>query len=381
MRFLKQIDISGYKSIESMAKPLELGHLNVLIGANGSGKSNLLSFFQLIREMQYQRLQKYVLSWGANALLFYGAKVTQKLEANLLLQDDDSADYYGYYIKLTATQQDSLLPREKISFKTSHGRGDYGCGAAGLAPESQLEESIKIWENDPKEASQLAATKGKVIAQHVKNWGIFRFSDTSANAGIRRRCYLHDNQVLHSDGSNLAAILHKIHESQGTAYNRILGTIRQIAPWFGDFVLEPIKPNETDMLLNWRDRYSDDIFGPHQLPDGTLRAMALITLLLQPWEDLPSLIIIDEPELGLHPNAIAIIAALLNQAAFHSQVIIATQSPILVDEFEPEDIIVVDREQGKSTFSRQSPEKLREWLEEYSLGEIWQKNVIGGGPF
>ncbi len=217
--------------------------------------------------------------------------------------------------------------------------------------------------------------------QNLQNWGIFHFADTSSTAAIRRRCYMHDNLKLHSDGSNLAAVLWRLHETKGNWYWRILETIRQVAPWFGDFSLEPIKPNETDVALNWRDRHSDNLFGPHQLPDGALRAMALITLLLQPGEDLPPLIVIDEPELGLHPAAITVVAALLRGAALRSQVIVATQSVTMLEEFEVGDVIVVDREDGRSTFTRQDPERLKEWLEEYTLGELWQKNSIGGGPF
>ena len=225
------------------------------------------------------------------------------------------------------------------------------------------------------------ANAGIAVTQHSDKWGVFHFGDTSSTAGIRRRCYKDDNLKLHPDGSNLAAVLHKCKGDGTITYRRTLETIRQIAPWFGDFVLEPIKPNETDVLLNWQDRHSDHVFGPHQLPDGALRAMALITLLLQPVEDLPSLIVIDEPELGLHPAAIVAVAGLMRAASVHSQVIIATQSVTLLDEFDAADVIVVDREDGHSTFTRQDPERLKDWLEEYSLGELWQKNVMGGGPF
>jgi predicted ATPase len=156
--------------------------------------------------------------------------------------------------------------------------------------------------------------------------------------------------------------------------------MQQIAPWFDDFVIAPLKLNETNVLLNWRERNSDVAFGTHQLSDGTLRAMALITLLLQPEVNLPDLIIIDEPELGLHPYAINVLAALMKQAAHHCQIVIATQSVPLLNEFHAGDVVVVERDARKSTFERLQPEKLKEWLDEYSLGELWEKNVLGGGP-
>ena len=116
------------------------------------------------------------------------------------------------------------------------------------------------------------------------------------------------------------------------------------------------------------------------MSDGTLRAMCLVTLLLQPEQELPNLLIVDEPELGLHPSSLSLVATLLKAASHYSQVVIATQSTRLVDEFDPEHVIVVDRAGAESQFRRLDPEKTEEWLEEYSLGEIWEKNVFGGGP-
>jgi len=214
----------------------------------------------------------------------------------------------------------------------------------------------------------------------VKKWGIYQFSDTSPMAGIRKRCYKNDDKTIHSDGKNLAAYLYGLRIRQPLAYSRIIETIRQIAPWFDDFALTPIPPKETDVCLDWHDRYSDIVFGAHQLPAGALRMMALTTLLLQPEQELPSLIVLDEPELGLHPSAIVVIAALIKAASLNTQIIIATQSPTLLDEFEPADVIVVDHENGGSTFKRLAFERLKEWLDEYSLGDLWRKNSIGGGP-
>ncbi len=184
------------------------------------------------------------------------------------------------------------------------------------------------------------------------------------------------------DAGNLAAILYRLRrQDTSPAYKRIVGTIRQIAPFFEDFELQPTGPGDKEIILNWRDKDSDEIFGPHQLSDGTLRALSLITLLLQPVEDLPDLIIVDEPELGLHPVAKHIVAGLLKKASYHCQVIVATQSSSLVDAFEPDDVIVVDRVDRQSTFRRLDAESLQEWLKEYTLGQLWEKNVFGGGPF
>jgi predicted ATPase len=215
----------------------------------------------------------------------------------------------------------------------------------------------------------------------IDGFKVYHFMDTTDEAAIRNSCYLHDNRSIRADGGNLAAVLYRIRRRSTVCYSRIVQTIRQIAPWFSDFVIEPLVDDLKRVQLDWQDSESDVIYGPHILPDGAIRAIALIALLLQPWEYLPPLLIVDEPELGLHPSAVCIIAALLKQASLHCQVLVATQSPTLLNEFEPQDVIVVDREDGKSTFSRLNPERLQEWLTEYSLGELWQKNIVGGGPF
>ena len=183
------------------------------------------------------------------------------------------------------------------------------------------------------------------------------------------------------DAGNLAALLLRLRETNsGSAYKRIVTTIRLIAPFFDDFDLEPAGPNKKEIILNWRDRGSDQVFGPHQLSDGTLRAMCLVTLLMQPEDELPDLIVVDEPELGLHPYALNVVASLFKKVSHHTQVVISTQSSSFLDNFGAEDVIVVNREGKESLFTRLDPEKLKEWLEEYSLGEVWEKNVIGGGP-
>ena len=182
------------------------------------------------------------------------------------------------------------------------------------------------------------------------------------------------------DAANLAAVLYRLKSEQEVLYGRIVRNVQQVAPFFLDFDLEPTGRSERDIILNWRHRGSDLIFGPHQLSDGTLRAICLISLLQQPKEDLPNLIIVDEPELGLHPHALDLIASLIQAVSQHRQVLISTQSSAFVDAFEPEDILVVERNEEATKFSRPDRKMLDTWLQDYSLGEIWEKNVIRGGP-
>ena len=369
MAILKKVVLRGYKSIKDAA--LELRPLNVLIGANGAGKSNLVSFFKMLNEMMGERLQQYVAASGrAQSILHFGPKVTPQLEATLEFEVENGLD--TYHMRLFHAAGDTLVfAEETLSFLQTGWHGNPKTVVLGAG---HLETRIGD-----------EATKGEPTARvfrHLLNHcRVYHFHDTSSTARVRQYCYVGDNRWLMHDAGNLAAVLYRLREEDGgLAYHRIVSTIRLIAPYFADFELDATGPSQKDIILNWREQTSDQLFGPHQLSDGTLRAICLITLLLQPEEDLPDLIVVDEPELGLHPYALNIVASLFSKAAKHVQVLISTQSSTFLDSFAPEDVIVVDRNSGGSTFSRPDPQSLDAWLQDYSLGEVWEKNVVGGGP-
>ena len=215
----------------------------------------------------------------------------------------------------------------------------------------------------------------KTLRNFLNHCRVYHFHETSPAARIRQYCYVGDDRWLMPDAANLAAILYRLKSDNQVIYRRIVRDVTQVAPFFVDFDLEPTGPHRKDLILNWRHRGSDLLFGPHQLSDGTLRAMCLIALLQQPKDDLPYLIVVDEPELGLHPHALHLVASLFQAVSEHVQVLISTQSSTFVDAFDPEDIIAVERDGEATTFKRQNPKILEEWLEDYSLGEIWEKNV------
>jgi predicted ATPase len=340
----------------------------VLIGANGSGKSNLISFFKLLNWMVVPpgNLQFYVSkTGGANSLLHDGAAATPQIEACLTFATEWGTN--DYYVRLFHAAQDTLIfADERCRFvDRSAGRGNWVSLGSGHR-ESKL---------------FVAASQGDKTAQMTlkltKRCMVYQFHNTSDTARIRQRWSVEDNRFLKEDAANLASFLLRLQESQPGAYARIVETIRQIAPFFADFVLEPA---DGMVILQWREQNTDLVFGPHQASDGTLRMMALVSLLLQPEDDLPPVVILDEPELGLHPYAINIVAGLLQSVSNYAQVILATQSASFIDHFDPAQIIVVDRPGRESTFRRLDPEKLKDWLEEYSVTELWEKNVIGGRP-
>lgn len=365
---LQRVILNGFKSIKIM--DIELHDLNVLIGANGAGKSNLISFFKMLNEMMAGRLQEYIGASGrAQSLLHFGPKVTSQLEARLEFEVENGRDIYTMRL-FHAAGNTLIFAEEKLSFLRTGYPSPKTISLGSGHQETRIGESAGAGEKTAK------------VFRYLLNYcRVYHFHDTSPTARVRQHCYIGDNRWLMHDAGNLAALLYRLrNEDNGSAYHTIVRTIRLIGPFFDDFDLEPTGPNKQEIILNWREKGSDQVFGPHQLSDGTLRAICLVTLLLQPEDELPDLVIVDEPELGLHPYALNVIAALFSKASHHTQVLISTQSSTFLNNFDPEDVIVANREGMESQFTRLDPTKLEAWLEEYSLGEVWEKNVIGGGP-
>ncbi|HEY9866991.1 MAG TPA: AAA family ATPase [Candidatus Obscuribacterales bacterium] len=364
---LKKIKIKGYKSIQSLE--LELNKINILIGANGAGKSNLISFFKLLSWMiQSQgKLQFFIgQSGGANSLLFDGVSITPQLEAELNFETDSGQN--DYYLRLFHAASDTLIfGEEKYRFSSSR--------FSSVADWNSLDAGHK--EAKIINLSTQGDLTARTLVSLLQNCKVYQFHNTSDTARIRQRWGIEDNRYLREDGANLASVLLRLKETEPKHYRIIVDTLTQITPFFDDFVLEPIN---NSVILQWTEKNTDIIFSSHQISDGTLRTMALVTLLLQPISDLPDVLILDEPELGLHPYAINIIAGLIQSISDEVQVIVATQSTFLIDCFAPEDIIVVDRKPRASEFKRLDPEPLKDWLEEYSLSELWNKNIFGGRP-
>lgn len=364
---LKKIEVRGFKSIR--ACEFEVRPLNILIGANGSGKSNFVFLFDLLNAITQERLQTFSGEYGANALLHFGVKHTQELDIKLVFGEGDLEN--GYAITLAPTTDDTLYFLDETYWFHDMSRFETGIGdklGAGHRETRLLEASAK--------------TTNMSIADHVidalKRARVYHFHDTSKTAAVKQFHSLDDNEDLRSDASNLAAFLGKLQFTHIANYQLIVRHIRLVAPFFDEFPLRPSPRNPDQIRLEWREVGSDAYFNAHALSDGTLRFMCLATLLLQP--NLPAVIIIDEPELGLHPYAITVLAGLLRQASEQSQVIVSTQSVPLVNQFRPEDIVIVDRKDGQSTFSRPDPSALDEWLAEYGMGDLWEKNIIGGRP-
>ena len=195
---------------------------------------------------------------------------------------------------------------------------------------------------------------------------------------MRSFANIHDNKFLKEDGSNLAAFLYYLQQKHPKSFTRIEKIIRSVVPFFERFDLSPSLLDENRILLEWKEKdHPETYFNANHLSDGSLRFIALVTLLMQP--KLPKVIIIDEPELGLHPTAINKLAGLMKSAAEKEcQIIVSTQSVTLLNNFETEDIITVDKEENQSVFRRLDKKLLHHWINDYSLGELWTKSIIKG---
>jgi len=371
--YIQQIDLKGFKSIKQQTIPLT--PINVLIGANGSGKSNLISFFSLLKGLTSRNLQRYVgQSGGSDDLMYYSSKITQDICCKCKIQLEQTDLTYAF--TLTYAPRGTLFINNETLFS----------GKRIIAERhSMSQESDIISEND-----------FAPIKKFVDKIGYFQFRDASETSRIKQHVNIDDNQLLKSDGANLSAYLYMLKEVYPEYYQRIIRYIQMIMPFFDTFVLEKEKLNPNKIMLKWKEKNSDLVFYPHQLSDGSLRIMILITLLLLPEAEKPSLFILDEPEPGVHSSGLEIIASLIQQASFHSQIIIATQSSELLDFFEIDDVVVVNRpeiiieetcqkisltnKEKQTIYNRLDQHSLKDWLNEYTLSELWAKNVLGGRP-
>lgn len=367
---LDRLTIKGFKSIQSL-EGFELRSLNILIGGNGAGKSNFVDFFRLLRAMmelplphlQNSSLKTYIADGGgSDDFLFNGPRTTKCIEVELRFGQN------GYRFKLVPTSDETFTIDDEARYYDGGSTGWWEMGSGHTTPEL-LKERMKH-----------GVAGGRSVASYVydaiASWKIYHFHDTSSLAPMRRSESVDDCDYLRFDAANIAPFLLSLRKDKKKTYSQILETIRLVTPFFDDFIL---RPNAQDKVrLRWRQKGSDYPLKPHHLSDGTIRFICLATALLQP--DPPSTIIIDEPELGLHPYALEILAELMQATSKTTQLIVSTQSAALVDYFEPNDVIVVNRKAGASCLERLDAGRLSTWLKDYSLGDLWRKNILTGGP-
>lgn len=356
-----KITIEGYRSINKTS--IYLYHINILIGANGSGKSNFISLFDLLRAITQNNLQTYIARCGgANTQFYLGTKHTPEISVEIAMGDNT------YQFKLAADRNDTCyFTDEMVTFWI----------------ESQYSSPYKEFLGGGHRETRLSEiSEGKSVQtftrENIKSWFVYHFHDTGDYSPLKRTADIDEIEYLLPDGGNLAAYLYHLQETAPEHYQGILSAIQLILPGFKEFTYLKEEKSNT-IKLRWKTSSSGDYTLPvSAFSDGTLRFIALATLFLQP--NPPKLIIIDEPELGLHPYAINILADLIRIAGKKSQIILSTQSAQLISEFTPDDIIIVENENGATTLTRPNQKTLENWLTDYTLGDIWQSNIIGGNP-
>ncbi|HVI47225.1 MAG TPA: AAA family ATPase [Chitinophaga sp.] len=347
------IEIQGYKSIRQAKVFLQ--PINILIGANGSGKSNFISFFEFLNNLYERKLTEYVaLRGGEEKMLHKGSANTQEI----YFRTEFENGLNGYSATIQKGDTGFIFTQEFLLYDGNPGRD-----ISNYATESRIKTTDNF--------------RAKYVIKYLNSFRKYHFHETGRNSPFNQMSHVdNDSYFLYEKGENLAAFLYAIQQASPLVYNRIVNTIQSIAPFFSDFYFQP--NSEGYIRLQWQDKYSSVIYGVTDLSDGTIRFIALTTLFLQP--QLPSSIIIDEPELGLHPFAISKLAGMIQSAAARgSQIIAATQSSDLVNHFQAEDIITVDQKNGESVFNRLNSQDLSVWLDEYSIGDLWQRNIIQGG--
>jgi len=347
---LTELRVQGWKSFRDAT--VNFGALTVLIGANGAGKSNLLGCFSLIRAVAERRLKEYWAKHGrAHQLFHYGPKITEAIQVNLELAE-------GSDLILIEASQDGDYASDSGTLS--------GMMYSGGRPNFEVDDRLR----ERREARRAEIAKVRV----------YQFHDTSIFSRIRGFADIHQTQYLHEDGGNLAAVLYQMGNDEPRHFAEIERQVRSGIPGFSHFVLEPARTAREEVRLEWIGAESDYPMTPHQFSDGSLRWIALCTLLMQPAAWRPGVILIDEPELGLHPAMLERLAGLIHYTSAKTQIVLATQSPFLLNFFDPEQVVTINHDGRESRVQRHDTESLRGWLEDYSMGELWEKNVLGGQP-
>ena len=360
------VTIEGFRSLKNI-RNLELPQLTVLIGANGAGKSTLIRFFEMLGWMlKAKNLQEFVLRHGGgDDQFFMGARKTPRIHAELCLETASGQNDYRFDLAHVSAGDTVMVMNEAIRFAPGHIQNE----ATWTEIDAVGKESgLLDWTTRTKTA--------QTIVSLLRQCSTYQFHDTSINAAIHNRWDVTESFRLRSDGGNLAAVLLGLRNSDRKRYELVVKQIGRVLPTFKDFVLEE---EAGKVLLRWVGRQSDKVFGSHLTSDGSLRLFCLLTLLNLPPDRLPDVMFFDEPELGLHPHAITLVAEMFKRLSKKRQIFIATQSPYLVDCFELENIIVATANNGETVLRNLPREHYQRWLdEEYQLSEIWLQQATGG---
>ncbi len=372
--FIEQVHIRGFRSLADVHLA-DLPMATVLIGANGSGKSNFIRFFEMLSWMLGPRkLAEFVeRQGGADDQLHGGNRTTSRLETEVSLRTARGRNDYRFV--LSHAHPDRFFVSEEC-FRFNDSSRPTEARWQHLESGRQEAEIVRAAQSD--EPAGVNITTARVIVTLLRRCSVYQFHDTSGTSNFKNRWDADDNNYLRSDGGNLAAVLLRLERQDLRRFELICRHIGRILPVFDGFRLEE---SYGKVSLRWKAKGTDKTIGAHLTSDGSLRFFALATLLNLPPEMLPDVLLLDEPELGLHPAAIALIGGMIKALTEERQVIVATQSPLLVDVFGLEETFVLDLKDGRTEARKLDPDDYRVWLDDsFTPGELWQKNLLGGRP-
>ena len=370
---IEYVRIQGFRSLADV----ELSGIPkaaVLIGANGSGKSNFIRFFEMLSWMLgSHRLAEFVeMQGGADDQLHGGSRRTSRIEAEVRLRTETGRNDYRFV--LSHAHPDRFFFSEE-SFRSI---SDLSTEMSWQYLGSGHQEAELVWPIKLRDFSVTDRITARVVTNLLRSCVVYQFHDTSNTSDFKKRWDAEDNNHLQTNGGNLAAILYRLEQEDIKRYELICQHISRVLPVFDRFQIEE---SYGKVLLRWKAKWTDKTFGAHLTSDCSLRFFALVTLLNLPPEMLPDVLLLDEPELGLHPAAISLIGGMIKSLAEKRQVIVATQSPLLVDEFDLDEIFVLELQDGRTEFRKLSPDDYQVWLDDnFTSGELWQKNLLGGRP-
>lgn len=389
------IKIEGFRSLKLVE--LNLCPLTVLIGPNGSGKSNFLDLLSLIGEGATGGLGEGIAKRGGfDNIAFKGQPGDVFTEFHYkpegVFQEEKAPVYFKVKLKKVGSgariwfEQVSKAPAYHPTSLTLMHRDKDGCMFRSIKTglKEELEEEGKALESDSEFAIFQVKDQDKYptpykLLRQLQDWTFYRDIDVGIEAPIRQPGLVRPTVRLASSGANLASVLYSIQQQHPATWKEIEELLETVYPEFHSITFPP-EGGDGKVVLRWWERpyEREGGFSASLLSDGTLKLLCLIAILKSP--DPPPLICIDEPELGLHPDWIKVVAELLQSAATRTQLVVATHSPQLVSKLSPEYIIVTDKEGGQTVFRSLAQEDLTKWLKEFNLGELWLAGHLGGRP-
>jgi predicted ATPase len=393
MAFLQSIKLSGFLSFPPDSPAIDLTPLNVLIGPNGSGKSNLIEAVELLHAAPTAFAAAIRDGGGVQEWLWKGSKGSEPATIETVVEGRKPVPDLRYRLMFAASGQRTEVIDEAVEetakrserekdvffyYRFQHGRPVLSVRnvSGGYASRNLKREELV-----PDE-SVLSQRKGSDVYPEI-TWLGHQFAkiQTFREWSFGRYVALRQPQpadlptdLLLADSRNLGLLLNELEHTDASAeFNRLL---TRFLPRYQRFSTR-IQGGTVQFYL-----HESGLKAPvpaTRLSDGTIRFMAILALLLSPAP--PPLICIEEPELGLHPDAVALLADLLVAAATRTQLIVTTHSDILVSGLtEHARSILVCEYRGGTQVERVDPDTLTHWLKKYRLGEIWRIGELGGNP-